>query len=292
MIDCNLQHVKLNCLKSLSDSGLGNMLFQIASCYGLARLYNSKWQIYDIIKVNELLKKYGGNHENTIYRNINPGRLKERFVYLEEIENLYNENYVKLIGKNLNENIIINGYFQSYKYFDKYKNDILKLFEIDELSKNYIEKKYPILFENKETVSIHIRNKWSKKYQYCEDYFKDAISIIKKNKSEPIYYLIFSDDPENLQKTFLKEIKNKIWIKDNPDYIDLWMMSLCKNNILSHSTLSWWGAYLNKNKEKFVFYPGEWVKYIYEKKGIDYQNRFVKSHYPLEWINLKSKVFI
>jgi len=288
MIDCNLQHIKLNTLNSLADSGLGNMLFQIATCCGIAKKYNSKWQINDIIEVNEKLFKFGGNHKNTIYRNINSGRKKERAVYLMEKQNLYDDEILINIRLNLNENIIINGYFQSYKYFENSKKEILSLFEMDNNSKNFIKNKYPILFENKETVAIHIRNNWSNKYKYSEEYFMDAISRIPNIN----YYLIFSDDPENLEKTFLKNIKNKIWIKDNPDYIDLWMMSLCKNNILSHSTLSWWGAYLNQNPKKKIFYPELWVKSIYRKKSIDFQEKFLKSHYPSEWINLKSKVFI
>lgn len=288
MIDCNLQHIKLKTLNSISDSGLGNMLFQIATCYGIAKKFKSKWQINDIEEVNNLLIKFGGNHRNTIYRNINPGRKKEKAVYLEEKQNLYEVDILDKIKVNLDKNIIINGYFQSYKYFNHAREEILSIFKIDNTSKNYIKNKYPILFENKETVSIHIRNNWSNQYKYSEEYFRDAISRIANVE----YYLVFSDDPENLEKIFLKNIKNKIWVKDNPDYIDLWVMSFCKNNILSHSTLSWWGAYLNENPKKKVFYPELWVKSIYRKKSKEFQDNFLKSHYPSEWINLKSNVFI
>lgn len=36
------------------------------------------------------------------------------------------------------------------------------------------------------------------------------------------------------------------------DYIDLWIISLTKNNILSRSTLAWWGAYLNVHPDKYI----------------------------------------
>ena len=41
------------------------------------------------------------------------------------------------------------------------------------------------------------------------------------------------------------------------------MMSLCNHNILCHSTMGWWGAYLNKNKDKKVLYPENVLKLLH-----------------------------
>jgi hypothetical protein len=70
--------------------------------------------------------------------------------------------------------------------------------------------------------------------------------------------LIFSDDINWCKNNLLIKNKNIFFIEGNQDYIDLWLMSMCKNNIMANSTFSWWGAWLNKNPNKKVFVPRTW----------------------------------
>jgi len=66
---------------------------------------------------------------------------------------------------------------------------------------------------------------------------------------------LFGDDKEFLRENFSDE---NIILVEEEDWYEMWMMSLCKINIIANSTFSWWGAFLNKNPEKIVYAPSIW----------------------------------
>jgi hypothetical protein len=133
----------------------------------------------------------------------------------------------------------------------------MELFSIDSVSLDLINKKYPnVNFEN--SCSLHVRRgdylKYPNIHPTCDvSYYEKSISLVD---SENI--LIFSDDINWCKNNLLIKNKNIFFIEGNQDYIDLWLMSLCKNNIMANSTFSWWGAWLNKNKNKLVIGPKKW----------------------------------
>jgi len=227
--------------------GLGNYLFQISAAYSFA-LDNNDTLIIDESKI-VTVHKHMSTYKTNIFRNLNYG--------LVFYENYYQEPFFHYKEIPTIKNLFINGYFQSEKYFKNNRNKILDLFSIDENSLRYINEKYKdIDFLN--STSLHIRRGDYKNlplhHPICEmSYYHKAIDIIK-----PENLLIFSDDINWCKESFKDYKNNIIYIDNNPDYIELWLMSMCKNNIIANSTFSWWGAWLNNNNKKIVVAPSRW----------------------------------
>jgi hypothetical protein len=73
-------------------------------------------------------------------------------------------------------------------------------------------------------------------------------------------YLVFSDDigwcRHNLRSHNLEFCDNPGTGRD--PLRDLILMSACRHHIISNSTYSWWGAWLNPKPDKIVIAPSQW----------------------------------
>lgn len=148
------------------------------------------------------------------------------------------------------------GYFQSPKNINGYENKIREIFEPTEDFIKKIQLIYPNLL-SKNTVSIHVR-----RGDYLtidrilptldKSYFDFCLSQLQNYDS----VFVCSDDITWVKKNL--NYKNMIVVENLEDWEELWLMSLCKNNILSNSSFSWWSSFLNKNQNKKVFVPNTW----------------------------------
>ena len=136
-----------------------------------------------------------------------------------------------------------------------------------EFKKNFYQiKNYKIIINNKNSVIIHIRGgdylsrKSKKKYLVLnEKYYKKAILLIKKKIKNPFFF-IFTNDI-NYSTLIIKKVLKKEkfqFINDATDCHDFFLMSQCKNFIISNSTFSWWASYLSSNKKKIIICPKKW----------------------------------
>lgn len=146
--------------------------------------------------------------------------------------------------------VVLNGYWQSAKYFDDFRSEILYLFEFP----------YKIIDD---VCSIHARygdylRLPEKHILMNEDYLLASIKEMT-NKTGIKRFKVFSDDIK-----YFKEKHGNIYdfeySTNNNEVADMTEMSCCHSQICSSSTFAWWGAYLNRNPEKVIITPKKWFQ--------------------------------
>lgn len=253
--------------------GLGNQLFQISALLSYVYTYKLDWYI---LNTNMVGKR--PTYWNTIFIALQD-RLRRRhhmnMILVNESQlSKYNMDTLgKIVTGN---NLILDGYFQNYKYVDTVYHIIYNLLNINTLC-NQVYIKYQ--YEYKSTTSIHFRYG---DYKLLQDhynileyaYYYEALLYILQNEP-PIsitkHILIFyeTDDYHDvyeiinaLKQNTLMSTLHFIYIDTNiPDYEQLFIMSNCKNNIIANSTFSWWGAYFNVNPNPVICYPSIWHRH-------------------------------
>ncbi len=148
--------------------------------------------------------------------------------------------------------ILIDGYFQSHLYFQKYRSEILKnLFNDFVLSSNY--KHYLNNIQKTESVAIHVRRVDYDNFLSFE-YYKTAIEFLN-SKIENIKFYVFSDDKAWAFENFDSNDYVHINAMDADEVQELFLLTNCKHFIIANSTFSWWGAWLSTYSNSLVIAP-------------------------------------
>jgi len=153
----------------------------------------------------------------------------------------------------ISDDTAIEGYFQSYKYFEEFKQDIINDFNF---KFDILNKCQNIISQYHNPVSIHIRRgdyvKHPSFWNITPEYIQEAFNHFNDDEYT---FLIFSDDIEWCKQIFPDGV---VFVEGNNQFEDLCLMSLCQHNIIANSSYSWWGAYLNQNPDKKVIAPKNW----------------------------------
>lgn len=259
--------------------GLGNQMFQYAFGYSVARKNKTQFRyVYQNIEGNtkrefELLCFKISGQEATRKELMATGypftRLGQLLVKMRiKKQSLFKEKAFQF-DKNaleVNGNLVLQGYWQSEKYFKMYRKDIQNEFAFVEAvkGKNRIIAKQ---MQSQNSVAVHVRRgdyahdaSANAYHGLCSvEYYKKGMKAIENQVKNPTYYF-FSDEPSWVKANLSTENKSYYidWNTGSNSYRDMQLMTLCKHNIIANSSFSWWSAWLNKDKNKMVIAPKQW----------------------------------
>ena len=278
-----------------TNGRLGNQMFQYASLRGIAANNNLEFCIppedtpnYANYGLFECFKLPNVKHTGLIGQAPTgfaptPGSLDEPgFEFDEELFN------------NCPDNVNIDGYRQTEKYFKHIEESIREDYQFnDEIyapCKEYMDQ------FNGEIALLHIRRgdnigrpDWYpipvvEHYEYLLDkYFENKPILICSDDLDWVKEQeLFKDDRFHLSETRVYYPDTVLNGKGEMEtslvpYYDLCMMTLCNGGIIANSSLSWWGAWLQKNRTNPVIAQVPWFG-----EKLSFNN--LKDLLPEDWI--------
>ena len=266
-----------------SHCQLGNQMFIYACAHTLAKERNQNYCISDLsdlfffrLNKNENLR----NNIKYLWFRISSKFIKYNFFHFQDNRLDYSK---KMLHINSKYNWYY-GYFQGENYFYNNEIEIKKRFLIKSKYKDSFEKlKNKIIGQTKYAI-VHIRLKDFK--TFGPDFlngpdlslpFKYYYEQIKKIPTD--HKLIFLSDEIDLVKNEFSHIKNA-YFSENSIINDLLFIINADICILSCSTFSWWGAWLNKNPQKIIYVPKYFLGHKVKK---EYPTNII----PENWIQIE-----
>ena len=261
---------------------LGNNLFQIAATSALAWDHQAKPYFPDLVQIVD--NGMPLNYAHVFFR-CSSKTPKGSIQYQWRLPTSSNFCYTPIPYKpNMK---VQESTYQSEKYFVHHRARILHLFAPLPEDLTYIKAKYGTILDNPCTVGVQIRwfgrkrdEPWNTYLvQYGHDYLSQAVKLFP----EDALFIVSSNNEVFARENFPKDLKNVIFLQNEPHYIDLYVLSLCKHQIISNSSFGWWAAWLNQNPEKIVVTPQEWIDPTWHHLTP------VKDVWPESWIKINAK---
>jgi hypothetical protein len=102
-------------------------------------------------------------------------------------------------------------------------------------------------------------------------YYQNTLTALKRKN---LHYIFISDDIAFIEENFA-DIEPKTISKESEiyDFQHLLNSNIC---VISNSTFSWWGAWLNTRSDKIIYCPKYYLGYHLKKQ-------IPENIYPQEW---------
>lgn len=263
------------------SADLGSQMQQFASMYAVSKETNKKI-VFPKSSINQgFTIKFKNIFDIEV--EIKEDSFFKDFVNLAPKDGLMKDQRVFELVENTNYNFT-NLFHLHYYWYDKYAKDVFDWNwnkEYENTAKKQLSK---ITSPEKELVSIHVRRgDYLQHDHFCKlnnDYYSEAIQHFIP-EIEKYHFVVFSNDIEWCKNNLI-EGEMVSFLEPGIDYVDMIMMSMCHHNIIANSNFSWWAAFKNKNIDKKVICP---QNYIRSYSSAAFLN---KNWYPQNWISIQN----
>lgn len=259
MITCNLM------------GGLGNQIFQIFATISYSIKSHNWFKFTNATSLGTGNVTIRSTYWDTFFARLKHFTTNEfpSFHVIREKDFTYNELPVYEMKNN---NVIIVGYFQSYKYFQENYAIICRMIGLEQMKGTLLDKlNYSMDFANN-VISMHFRIGDYKAIQHVHpvmnvEYYHRSLLHIQSEKPSARFTVMYFCEEVDLSDVTLKveyllqQFPMYKFIRGNntlEDWEQLLLMSCCHHNIIANSSFSWWGAYFNSWEDKIVCYPSLW----------------------------------
>lgn len=270
---------------SIIDGGIGNQMFQ----YAVARVLSARLGVGLALDLRRLHRRGHRSFDLAGFklapncRTITagkppkpPGRLARLLRsavfggdYFHETSFAYNPRVFELSAP-----VILDGYFQSERYFLADAEVIRADFQPNAEHAKSLEYLARKALPDGLSISLHVR-----RGDYVEsrnqafhglvplDYYDRALATLEERLGAEPTVCVFTDD--------ISWAKTNLTLPYGTRYVseltssaleDLILMSRCSHHITANSSFSWWGAWLNPSPDKIVVTPSLWFQ---PASGID-----------------------
>lgn len=218
----------------------------------------TKNKIFFLVRINKSLLP-------SISKRILGRIVKSKYLLVAKFKQTSPYSFDDVLSLSRKNNIYLDGFWQNYNYLDPVRDKVLKEFNF-KLPTKYSENIFLKQIKGYNSVSIHIRRGDYLDPKFANlnvinsnGYYLKAIDYIKEKVESPLFF-IFTDDLAWAKNEFISN--DFVFVEGNINkdaYLDMYLMSQCKHNIIANSTFSWWGAWLNINPLKTVIAPNFWT---------------------------------
>lgn len=261
---------------------LGNQLFQIGFIRYAAELLGESYVIIDDRSYGCLPDRY---FRLRFFERRIPRKILQRYFSFtgKEIKEYSNWLSPSAVLADLKPGVIYQGFFQSSLFLGKSAGK-----DIFRLKNEYIEgfrQKYGSTFSRHRVIAVHIRLKdyfeigderlGGKGLQLPLEYYEGLLKRIAVGSDTKV--MVISDDVEYVKAKLRLDIP--FTIEANHFITDLLILMHADVLVLSNSTFSWWGAFLNVKKDCTVYAPEHWMGF---KVGLTYPVDIMNSNWITE----------